>query len=689
MSKSPAKREDALAPLLDEIRPGLALIGFPAFVVDARLRYRYVNAAYEDYFGRPAAELVGRTVEEIHGPPPPDGRREALKQALAGRSLTFDRQAHHGPNSGQWARLHYKPIRAGEAVVGVGIVLVSIQHLKDAQDAIAARERQLALITDTIGFPLTYVDREGVIRFANAQSAAWSRLQPGEMIGRSIGELAPPEIAAQSIPLFERALAGESVVYERDALWPGRESRRIRGHMIPDKDASGIVRGVIIVLVDIEEDHRLQESLLEKEQELRQVIDSIPTPMVYVDAEQRYRYVNDAFLNYVMDQRDRIIGRTVREVLGEERHDTLLPVLERVLSGETVTVTRPIVYRDGRQRWMHIRYTPRLDAAGGVLGYYATTSDIHEQKTVEEELRRANSVLYAHFENTPLAVIERDPGLRVIRWSGSAGLMFGWNASEMIGQVLESRRFFFEEDAPAVDAMTRRLITGPTSQATILNRNYRKDGSIAWVEWHNSALRGTDGAVVSILSLAQDVTSRIEAEARLQHMATHDGLTGLPNRALLSDHLASALARALRSGQRVAVLFLDLDHFKAVNDTFGHRVGDELLRSVARRVRAVLRQSDMLARLSGDEFVIVLEGFEDDGGPGRVAQKVLDEVLRPFPIEEHEVRVSASLGYAIFPEDGKEPEMLLKNADAAMYGAKETGRGGLHAFSRTPVHGRD
>lgn len=940
MDTNPDRSVDPLSPVLEALGPGLALIGFPTFVVDAQLRYRFVNAAYEQYFGRAAGDLVGRSVDEIHGPPPSDGRREALLQALAGESLTFDRQARHGPNAGQWARLHYMPIRAGAAVVGVNIVLVSIQHLKEAQEAIAARERQLALITDTIGFPLTYVDREGIVRFANAQSAAWTGLKPEDMIGRPARDLAPPAIAAQSLPLLERTFAGEAIVYERAALWPGRESRRIRGHMIPDRDASGVVRGAIIVVLDIEEDHRLKEALLartrelqlltenvgvpmayigadrrfrfvntpgldwlpgvtienivgrhvdevyspeivaavrgnleralggevvayerqgntpggerrwvrvtlipdkaddggvrgvytivididedrrlrealetqgrelrfftdnipvsvayldtqrryvfvnrafaqargttreeiigrtaeevigrkaadelaplvkrvlagetttyereialpsgekrwfhvrsvpdfgpdgairgmyvvghdvqelkvaqaslqEKEQELREVIDSIPTPMVYVDSGQRYRYVNDAFLNYVNGRRERIIGRQVREVLGPERHDALKPVLERVLAGETVTITRPIVYFDGRSRWMHIRYTPRRDATGRVLGYYATTSDIHEQKAVEEELRRANSILSAHFENTPLAVIEWDPSLRVIRWSGSAGTIFGWSADEMLGRTVAHRDFTYADDAPAVNAMVRRLFDGPAAQATILNRNHRKDGSVAWVEWHNSALRDASGAVVSILSLAQDVSSRIQAEERLQFMATHDGLTGLPNRVLLTDRLTSAISRAQRSGAGMAVLFLDLDHFKDVNDTFGHRIGDELLKSLARRVRGSLRQSDLLVRLSGDEFVIVLEGLESDAGPDRVAQKILDDVMRPFAIENHEVQVSASLGYAVFPADGGDPETLLKNADAAMYHAKELGRSSYRAFSKSLAQRRD
>ena len=316
------------------------------------------------------------------------------------------------------------------------------------------------------------------------------------------------------------------------------------------------------------------------------------------------------------------------------------------------------------------------------MGYYATTSDIHEQKAVEEELRRTNTILSAHFDNTPLAVIEWDTELRIVRWSGQAEAIFGWSASEALGRTLARL-------APRVRggrargrrAMIRDLVEGRERHATLRHRNYRKDGSVIWVEWHNSALRDESGRVISILSLAQDVSSRIQAEERLQYMATHDGLTGAAQQraAATTAWRPRSRARGARGG-RVGVMFLDLDHFKDVNDTLGHRVGDLLLKELARRIRAALRQSDVLARISGDEFVVVLEDLPDEGAPERVARKILEEVRRPFQVEGNEIHVSGSLGLAIHPEDGDDAETLLKNADAAMYHAKELGRNGFRAL---------
>jgi diguanylate cyclase (GGDEF)-like protein/PAS domain S-box-containing protein len=472
---------------------------------------------------------------------------------------------------------------------------------------------------------------------------------------------------------------GEERLYERSMRTPAGD-RWVRVRLSPRRDAAGIVRGYYVVSTDIHEIKVAQEQVEEKERQLRQVIDSIPTPMVYVDAELRYRYVNDAFLDYIGLPAERVVGELVRDVLGERRYAGIEPAIERVARGEAVTLERKIQYADGRERLMTVRLSPRV-SDGKFLGYYSTSSDITDQKLVEEELRRANSILSAHFDNTPLAVIEWDTELRIVRWSGQAESIFGWEAPEALGRSLPGWRLTYEEDESAVWRMVRSLVEGKERHATLLHRNYRKDGSVIWVEWHNSALRDEAGRVISILSLAQDVSSRIQAEERLQYMATHDGLTGLPNSVLLNDRLDAALARAERAKRRVGVMFLDLDHFKDVNDTLGHRVGDGLLKELSNRIRGALRQSDVLARISGDEFVVVLEDLPDEGAPERVARKILEEVRRPFVIEGHDIHVSGSLGLALHPEDGENAETLLKNADAAMYHAKELGRNSFRLFS--------
>jgi diguanylate cyclase (GGDEF)-like protein len=237
-----------------------------------------------------------------------------------------------------------------------------------------------------------------------------------------------------------------------------------------------------------------------------------------------------------------------------------------------------------------------------------------------------------------------------------------------------------ESDREQVVELINKLMAGEEPRATGLNRNYRKDGETIWCEWYHSCLLDEQGRIVSILSFVQDVSSRIQAEERLQYLATRDALTGLPNRVLLQERLTQAIAKAKRSGERVGVLFIDLDRFKNVNDTLGHRIGDELLKRVTTTLSHALRQTDLLARLGGDEFMVIVEEFDDPEVLNRIAQKLQDAVSQPFEVEEHDIYVTSSIGISVYPDDGDAPEELLKHADVAMYRSKELGRNTYQFF---------
>jgi len=650
--------------------------------LDRARRFVFVNRNFAEQRGTTPDRIIGRTTAEVHGPETAAWIAQHTQRVLdRGETATYERIVTLPSGEQRWFHVKAVPhIADGGGVIGMYIVGHDISEVKAAQDQLAAREEELRFFAENIPEAITYIDLERGCTFVNNPFLESRGLTREFAIGKFPEEAYSAELMQQLSPHLERVVQGEESSYERMLRLPSGEERWVRVRMTPRRDADGKVRGYYVVSTDIHDIKVAQELIVDKERQLRQVIDSIPTPMCYVDADDCYRYVNDSFLSYVGLASEQIVGRSVREILGDDRWALLSPSMQRVRSGETLAVERFVRFADGHKRWMTVRLTPRF-VNGEYLGYYATTSDIHEQKLVEEELRRANTILSAHFDNTPLAVIEWDTELRIVRWSGQAESIFGWNASETLGRTLHGWRLLYEEDEAAVTGMIGRLVQGEERHATLRLRNYRKDGSVIWVEWHNSALRDEEGRVISILSLAQDVSSRIQAEERLQYMATHDGLTGLPNSVLLHDRLESALARARRAKRRVGVMFLDLDHFKDVNDTLGHRVGDALLKELARRIRAALRQSDVLARISGDEFVVVLEDLPDEGSPERVARMILEEVRRPFQVEGHEIHVSGSLGLALHPEDGSDAETLLKNADAAMYHAKELGRNGFRNFS--------
>ncbi len=642
----------------------------------------FANRHFAELRGLRPEDIVGRTTTQVLGPETAAWIAQRTQKVFdRGETATYERLVTMPDGEKRWFHVKAVPHLGHDAtVVGMYVVSHDINDVKQVQEQLAAREEELRFFAENIPEAIAYIDLERGCTFVNKLFLESRGFTRDYALGRFPEQAYAPDVMQELRPHLERVARGEESSYERFFRMASGEERWVRVRLTPRRAASGKVLGYYAVSTDIHELKTAQAAVEDKQRQLRQVIDSIPTPMCFVDASERYSYVNDAFLGYVGLRSEEIVGREVKEVLGEERFGLLKPHLDRVRAGETLAVERLVTFADGRKRWMIVRLTPRI-ANGEYLGYYATTSDVHEQKSVEQQLRRTNTILSAHFDNTPLAVIEWDTELRIVRWSGQAETVFGYNAAEVLGRSLHGWRHIYEEDEPAVKSMIEDLMHGRERHSTLRHRNYRKDGSVIWVEWHNSALRDDTGRVISILSLAQDVSSRIQAEERLQYMATHDGLTGLPNSVLLNDRLDTALARARRAKRRVGVMFLDLDHFKDVNDTLGHRIGDLLLKELSRRIRGALRQSDVLARISGDEFVVMLEDLPDESAPERVARVILDEVRRPFHVEGNEIHVSGSLGVAVHPEDGNDAETLLKNADAAMYHAKELGRNGFRTFS--------
>ncbi len=284
-----------------------------------------------------------------------------------------------------------------------------------------------------------------------------------------------------------------------------------------------------------------------------------------------------------------------------------------------------------------------------------------------------------HFDRTPLGVIEWDRQFHVTAWNPSAESIFGYSAEEAMGKSAADLLMAAGERA-AVDAMWTDVMDNKEGGKTTLP-NVTSTGRKIHCDWYNTALVNPGGMVVGYASLVQDVTERLNTERTIHYMAHHDALTGLPNRRLMQDRLHQAIMSARRKQRHVAVLFLDLDRFKVVNDTLGHDSGDFVLKDVAKRLQSCVREVDTVSREGGDEFVVLLPDLERPENARVVADKILKELSRPVELGGQEIHITTSIGISHYPNDATDVNHLMKHADNAMYQAKDAGRNTIRFFT--------
>jgi diguanylate cyclase (GGDEF)-like protein/PAS domain S-box-containing protein len=324
--------------------------------------------------------------------------------------------------------------------------------------------------------------------------------------------------------------------------------------------------------------------------------------------------------------------------------------------------------------WFTVALAPLKDDAGNIIGVVSSSMPVHELKVTVEALRAANERLSSHIDNSPLTAIELDEQLQVTHCSSQIFDLLGVEASALSGQTLLS----VLGDAESVQPLWRafeHLRSGRETRNRVDVALTHPNGKTVHSEWFNSALTDDAGKVSSMMSLVQNTTARTLAEAQLLQIATHDPLTGLRNRRALTERLAQAVLRAKRNTTTLALLFIDLDGFKRVNDVYGHGPGDEVLCEVARRLLNVVRQTDVVARLGGDEFVMLAEYEVSTESINAMCERIMLSLTAPCRFEGGEAIVGASIGIALCPQAADDAVELMRIADAAMYEAKRAGKG--------------
>jgi two-component system CheB/CheR fusion protein len=519
----------------------------------------------------------------------------------------------------------------------------------------------LECIQNNVGMPILVVDQDTRLTRFNAAAEVLFKMHRG-LVGQGLDTLMLP-VAMQ--PFAQAVCEAMQQRRPRDIQLTG-DGREYLLRITLNFGSDNLPLGAILSFLDQTELLRTSRLLQESESRMRAVLDHSPFLVAIKDLSGRYLYANEHYRRYFCPEQTELKGLFDDKIMASElaKHfrDEELIVLRR---RELVESTTSAVCCGGL-RWLQFIRFPLNDHQGENCAICIHAIDVTEKQHAEEQLQLAARVINGAAE----AVIVTDPMQRIVTVNQAFCQITGYTADEVIGRtpaLLKSGR----HDDDYYRGMWKALQREGIWQGEIENR--RKNGEI-YAEWLTiNAIKDKDGKLLNYVAIFSDISSLREARRRLEFQALHDVLTGLPNRALLNDRLESALARASRTHSRFALIFIDLDNFKDINDGLGHDTGDVLLRSVADRLQGELRIQDTVARMGGDEFVLLVEEIK----PGEIellVERCRSALAAPLQIRGRDVRVSASMGIALYPEDGNDPVQLLQSADAAMYRAKQAGR---------------
>ena len=410
--------------------------------------------------------------------------------------------------------------------------------------------------------------------------------------------------------------------------------------------------------------------------DLAQILESISDAFVAVDREWRFTYLNTKAEQVFRMPVARLLGRHCWDFFPEgTRTQGYRKLHEAMAEGRSVEYVEHSL-RYGYGIWYEVKAYPQ---PAGLSIYFR---DVTERVATEQKLRLHERALEASVDAIVITTGRRHQ-YSIVHVNPAFERITGYSPADALGR---NCRFLQGRDTDQPELAVLRAILSAQKEGRVTLRNYRKDGTPFWNEVHLAPVLSAKGHATHFVGVLNDITQTKRYQEELEHHVNHDALTGVANRHLLHDRLQQALFRASRRNLRCAVMFLDLDHFKRVNDGLGHHIGDLLLKKVSEELTTLLRPEDTAARFGGDEFVLIATEVQDLSDVTDIAERVVSRLAMPMMIGSDEIAVSASLGIALYPLDGESVEELLKNADAAMYHAKALGRN-TYSFYRKEMNG--
>lgn len=560
----------------------------------------------------------------------------------------------------------------GGPVIGVVTAMRDLSDRRSADESLRFRSDLL----DAVGQAVVATDLEGTVVYWNRAAEATYGWTAEEALGSSAELLLPSDASRETAAdIFATVVSGETWTGE---FHVGRRDGSTFLAWVSDTpvlDVDGNLIAIIGVSSDMTELHAVDESLHLQSA----LLAAVGQCVVATDVNDRVVYWNAAATREFGWTEEEILGQDASATLAHESRLELARELEEQLrQGKSWMGDLLMKRKDGSVFTASVSTSPVVDDDGNVVKFIAVMADVTERREAEEAMRRLSAIV----ESTGDAVIGKSLDGRVLSWNAAAERLTGFTAAEVVGSEFTS---YIPEDRIIEFRQVFHRATEGVITEDLESTRLRKDGSIVEVSLTLSPWRDADGRIAGVSTIARDISDRKRMERMLEHQALHDSLTGLPNRTLLIDRVGQALVGARRRERQVALLLINIEDFKELNDAAGHPAGDAVLVEIAERLRIVVRPSDTVARFGGVEFVVLCEASHLDA-PMALAERLQQVISAPVVVDGESHLLSASIGIALSDEHCT-VESILRDGDEAMHQAKSEGRGRITLFDAA-VHER-
>lgn len=659
-------------------------IGICAADLDRRLME--TNAAYQEITGYSGEELVGMSTLELTHPEDRAGDTGLRRAFVSDEFDSYQREKRYIRKDGEvvWAKTTSTLVRdeSGEPLFIMGVVEDVTDRRRGEEELREAEERFRGAFDGAATGMALSTPQEGRFVQVNAAMCEMLGRSKEELLASTFRDITHPDDVGASADNIGRLVSGAVESYQLEKRYIHKDGRTVWGSINASlvRDAAGHPRYLIAHIQDITERKRAEEELRESEERFRRAFEDASAGVALVSLDNHYLRVNRALCE--------MLGYPEEELVGKRSLDITHPDDQALSRGRarwllakdgrsTHSIEERYIRKDGGVVWAISEVSLIRDSRGEPSHFVSQFHDITGRRRAQKSLRASEERYRTVVERTTDGIYIYDfRTKRILESNTSLQNMLGYTPEELSSMTIYD---LIANSRESIDRNTPRI--SERRSVFLGERRYRhKDGSLKAVE-SSVTLIPYGNEAEGACCIIRDITEHKTLEEQLSYQAFHDSLTGLPNRALFTERVEHALARARRRKNKVAVLFMDFDNFKDVNDSLGHDAGDRLLISIAGILRRTIRPGDTVTRLGGDEFTVLLEEVANTRGAIQVAERIEEALRAPIIIEEHELFVGVSIGITTSVSGRESPETLLRHADLAMYKAKGAGKSRHEVFT--------